>query len=270
MNRLFAFFAIIYLAGASTSHALSGGPFDNGFGSAGLEDGAVYQAVLSYRNGNGFCYFHPEANIVGENLASPLAFNARGSLQNRSVLYYKGITYVGSAIGMTDPDTRYIQCTINATSDLANTGVQQQQNNQNAIGGAAGGATQTASTNVGLAITTSNRGFMVNGNWEAMMRKMSPTRRFIGEGELVFLSPTGADAVAGLAYQGYSGLINAIVQAVSGLGNNFNPAIFTQAQVAINNALSSLPGFLAGAGLDSVQESGDTVKVKVRGTLRYL
>jgi hypothetical protein len=129
---------------------------------------------------------------------------------------------------------------------------------------------QSSAVSVATAILSNNRGFLANGQWEAKMNKMSPTRRFFGRGELVFLSPSGADAVAGLAYTGYSGLIAAIVQAVGGLGGTFNPAIFTQAQNAIGAALTALPTFLAGAGLDSVQNSGDTVKVGVRGTLRYL
>ncbi len=246
---------------APSAQAIVGGPFDNGGQSVSLTKG-IYQAVLSFKNGNGFCYFNPDQRLVSENLTNILDYDGRGDIQNRAVIYYKGITYVGSALGFADTEDRYVQCSINGGSELGFSV------SQTTSTGAGAGLNQ-ASSSVSDVVVSSNRGFIVNGNWEAKIDRTAPTSRFSGKGELLFLAPTGADSVAGLAYSGYAGLIGAIVNAVSNLGGTFNPAIFTQAQLAIDNALLALPGHLAGAGLDSPLTSGDTVKVKVRGSIRY-
>jgi len=259
MKRYFLL-AVLFLAfDARQASALVGGPFDNGSHSSQLENG-LYQAVMTMRNGNGFCYFHPEADIVPEDPSNLLSYQGRGTKQNRAIIYYKGITYVGSAFGMADPESRYIQCSINGGSDL---GFSVSQVANNAAGVAVSGAS------VSDVVVRNDRGFTVNGNWEAKIRDTSPTLKFSGKGELVFIAPTGADSIAGLAYQGYSGLIGAIINAVGGLSGSFNPAIFTQAQLAIDNALTALPAYLAGAGVDSTLQNGDQVRIKVRGTFRY-
>jgi hypothetical protein len=260
MKRYFLL-AVLFLAfDARQASALVGGPFDNGSHNAQLENG-IYQAVLTMRNGNGFCYFHPEANIVPENPNNVLDYQGRGNTRNRAVVYYKGVTYIGSAIGMADPESRYIQCSINGGSDLGFSVSQTSSED---------GGVSTSGSAVSDVVVRNDRGFIMNGNWEAKIRDTSPTLKFNGKGEMTFIAPTGADSIAGLAYQGYSGLIGAIISAVGGLTGSFNPAVFTQAQVAIDNALTALPGFLAGAGVDSTLENGDSVKVSVRGTLRYL
>lgn len=263
MKRYFLLVLLFLVADARQASALVGGPFDNGSHSAELENG-IYQAVMTFKNGNGFCYFHPEADIVPEDPNNLLAYQGRGTKQNRAVLYYKGISYVGSAFGMADPESRYIQCTINGGSDLGFSVSQTNTNNNNS------GGVNTSGASVSDVVVRNDRGFTVNGNWEAKIRDTSPTLKFTGKGELVFIAPTGADSIAGLAYQGYSGLIGAIITAVGGLNGSFNPAIFTQAQLAMDNALTALPAYLAGAGIDSTLDNGDTVKIKVRGTFRYL
>lgn len=259
MKRYFLL-AVLFLAfDARQASALVGGPFDNGSHNGQLENG-IYQAVLTMRNGNGFCYFHPEADIVPEDPSNILSYQGRGTKQNRAIIYYKGVTYIGSAFGMVDPESRYVQCSINGSSDL---GFSVSQTSSNATGTIATGSS------VSDVVVRNDRGFVVNGNWEAKIRDTSPTLKFSGKGELVFIAPTGADAIAGLAYQGYSGLIEAIISAVGGLSGSFNPAIFAQAQLAIDNALIALPAYLAGAGIDSTLDNADRVKVSVRGTMRY-
>jgi hypothetical protein len=264
MNKITSLLFFLAMT-ASPAFALSGGPFDNGGTAARLEDGAVYQAVLSFRGGSGFCYFHPEQSLVPEDISVSNTTNIRGSIQNRSVIYYKGISYVGGAFGMSDPDSRYISCIINGNSDITTSNTTSNQNTNNQ------GGLNTSTVSITNSVVSSNRGFVVNGQWEARMNQMAPTRRFTGKGELVFVPPTGTDAVAGLAFSGYAGLIQAIVQSVGGV-TDFTETIidvYGTAQAAINNALAALPGFLTGAGLDAVQDSGDTVRLRVRGTIRY-
>jgi hypothetical protein len=266
MKRFFAPTLVALIAFTQSASAIVGGPFDMGLHSAQLENG-VYQAAMTYKNGNGFCYFSPTANIVSPLGPQDTAGIAnRGEINNRAVLYYKGITYVGSAFGMADPDANYIQCSINGSSELVNTTTTQNNNN-----GFFFGSSSTSSSS--SSIVTSNRGFGVNGSWEAKFKQTAPVKRFIGKGELVFLAPTGPDAIAGLAFTGYSNLINAITTSVGNAGSvglgSISPGLYEDAQLAIDSALDSLGPRLAGAGLDATLDNGDAVKIRIRGTMRY-
>lgn len=269
MKRFFALSLITFASLTQQASALVGGPFDNGFHSGLLENGGVYQAVMTFKNGNGFCYFNPEAQIVAEaGTADTVNIDARGEMDNRAVVYYKGVTYLGSAIGMADGDTKYVQCSINGSSEASQT-TQTQQNNNNIFGFGA-----TSTTSASNTIIASQRGFTMNGNWEAKFKQTAPVLRFVGKGELTFIAPSGPDSIAGLAYQGASGLIDAIINSVGNAGQTglgtIDPTLYSTAQAAINSILTALPAQLAGAGLDATQENGDVVKIKVRGTLRYL
>jgi hypothetical protein len=269
MTRFFASFVIAGLALSSmTSKALAiaGGPFDNGLPSAQLESGGFYQAVMLLRNGNGFCYFTPEATFAPEQLDNPLVgINGRASLQNRSVIYYRGVTYVGSAFGLTDPEAGSLQCSINAGSELVSQSTQNQTQanffnfNQNTV-------------SVGNQIVASSRNFTVNGNWVARFSSTAPVRRFRGQGELAFLSPTSTDAIANLALQSYTNFIsaiNAFLSSANNGGNNFNTGLFSEAQNAIDNALTGLQPFLDNAGVDPAGDNAITEKIRVRGTFRF-
>ena len=284
MKRFFAPVLIALATLTQNASALVGGPFDNGYNSAQMEAGGVYQAFLTFRNGNGFCYFSPTANFATDfgTQAAPVA--NRGKINNRAVLYYKGITYIGSAIGTADREVGYIQCSINASSELTNANANGSGGNTSASGlgialnlaggGNFQGGSSTGSGGNPTTVISSARGFTMNGNWEAKVKRAAPTMRFAGKGELVFLSPAGSDAIAGLALSAYSGLINAIINAVGNAGQTVGadipPGLFIDAQNSIDSLLDALPGRLVGAGLDATKDNGDIVKVKVRGTFRYL
>jgi hypothetical protein len=263
MTRLFSLFAIAGLAlVASTSNALAiaGGPFDNGLPSAGLDNG-VYVANLKFRNGNGYCYFHPEADFT--NLTNGLLEN-RGSIRNRSILYYKGVTYMGAAFGMADPEAQTIQCTINASSEasITQTNTQQQSNFFNF---------SQSSVTLSAQVVSSARNFTVNGNWEGKFNKTAPVLRFTGKGELAFLSPANADAISNLALTSFANFISAInAYYAGGAGNAVGTPDFRTAQEAIANALNAIPPFLAGAGVESAYKNAERERVFVRGTFRYL
>jgi hypothetical protein len=269
MTRLSSLFAITGLAlMASTTNALAiaGGPFDNGMPSAQLEEGGVYQANMKLKNGNGYCYFHPEQRIVPEDFTNATFYNARGSVQNRAVIYYKGVTYIGSAFGFTDTEANVIQCTINGSSEASytQTTTQTQANFFNF---------SQSSVAVNSQIAASTRNFTVNGNWEGRFNKTAPTRRFTGKGELAFLSPTGSDAIANLALQSYANYINAINNFYSSsvlVGNVNILDFFLGGQQAISNALNAIPPFLAGAGIAAADANSIKERVYVRGVFRYL
>jgi hypothetical protein len=272
MTRFFSLAAIAGLALSSMTTqalAIAGGPFDNGLPSAQLENGGVYQATLSLRNGNGYCYFRPDAQISPEILGQPQAgVNAKGTLSNRSVIYYKGVTYVGSAFGMSDPEGNYLQCSVNAGSELVN---QQTQTGQGQNNNTFNFNQNTAS--VTNQIVASARNFTVNGNWEAKFTQTAPTRRFRGSGELVFLAPTAADAVANLALQSYANFISAInaffaagpADTIGGESPDF-----ILGQEAISNALNAIDPFLSRAGVDNAFKNGTRENIQVRGVFKYL
>jgi hypothetical protein len=222
----------------------------------------VYVANLKFRNGNGYCYFHPEAdfaNITG--VAG--AIENRGSIRNRSVIYYKGVTYMGAAFGMADPEAMTIQCSINGSSEasISATSTQQNANFFNF---------SQSSVTVSAQVVSSARNFTVNGNWEGKFNKTAPVLRFTGKGELAFLSPASADAVANLALSSFSNFISAINAYYAGGGVPGVAPQFDVAQTAITNALNAIPPFLAGAGIDPAYANAQKERVFVRGTFRYL
>lgn len=265
MKRFFAPLALLLSAFSTNVMAFSGGPFDNGFQSAALERNSIYQATLNFTNGSGFAYFSPTAQLVSPDPTTVTGLDSRGSIRNRVVLYYKGISYVGSAFGEVDAEARNVQCTFNASSELSYQATQQsQQSNLFTFA-------QTSSS-VATNIVSSNRSYTVNGNFQAKVTQTAPTFRFKGTGEVAFLSPNGKDSVAGVAFNGYSGLINAIVTAVGNatVGANFSAAVFQQAQAAINSALADLPTQLSGAGIDVTFRNAQVHHLSVVGTRRYL
>lgn len=264
MKRFACLITVILATFGGNAHAWVGGPFDGGLHSSTLSRNSIFQAVLSFENGSGYVYFSPTQALTGDDINNTANVDGRAGIRNRSVLYYKGITYVGSAFGVNDDEARYVQGSLNATSELSFS-----SQTTNAQGQ---GANQTTTSSVSTTIVNSSRSFLVNGNFEAKVYQTSPSYRFRGEGQLAFISPNGTDAVAGLAFNAYSGLIDAIISAVANaaVGANFNPAVFTQAQIAINEALNDLPALLAGAGVDSTFDSAQKIKVKVSGTRRYL
>ena len=263
MKRFFALSLIGLTALTQQASAIVGGPFDNGYPSAALENGAVYQAAMTFKNGNGYCYFSPEQEPVPEDGTNILQYDRRTSMRNRAIVYYKGISYVGSAFGMADLEARYVQCVMNGASEFG-------------YSSTAGTSTTAGTTTTATASTTivqSQRSFVFNGSWEAKIKQSSPTMRFYGKGEMTFITQLGPDAVSTLRFSAAELLINSIAALVASLaeGNDtVDPAIFSAAQTAIDNVLNNLESNLSVGALDQAQDFGDVVKMKVRGTLRYL
>ena len=277
MKRIFASAAILLTALNSPVSAMSGGPFDNGLQSASLDRGAIYQAILTFGNGSGFCYFSPTANIAangftagGSTVLGGQAFtDTRGSITSRVVVYYKGLTYVGGAMGTTDVEARTVQCSMNANTN-ANQSQSSTGTSQSSTGFSTGsGSTASTAGAISQYILSNPNSFTMNGDFVARIYQTAPTLRFRGTGELSFIAPNQADAKAGLAFSGYSGLINAIVTSVgnANVGANFNANVFTLAELAIQNALAALPP------LTTIQEALQAAEIRhlsVYGTRRYL
>ncbi|MCB1227602.1 MAG: hypothetical protein KDK99_17425 [Verrucomicrobiales bacterium] len=267
------------LLGTSPVLAITGGPFDNGDPGLMLsERGGFYAMTFSFKNGNGYGVFTPDSQLFGGLSAnsgtssSGAAFFDRGSLYtdnsfdatrsgNRSVFYYKGVTYVGACMGYPDLEARTITGTCNATSDSASFTQQTGTSNSG----------QQNSLSNSSVLVQNNTGFILNMGWEGKITRTSPTLRFNGKGEIAVLSPTGNASVVNLSYQAYQGLINAIISSTAQLRQANNaPVDFTSSQVAIDNALDSLAARVAaGGGVGPTYTDADIVKVKVSGSRRF-
>jgi len=271
MKRIIAFLAIGFSALTGQAHAWVGGPFDNGWHNASFENG-VYQAALTFKNGGGYSYFSPNQAIASDDAATPTLIDQRGSRRNRAVLYYKGISYVGSAFGTADGEARDIQCTMNGSSEATvQPGTTQQQTTT--------GNSQFSSTSLANAVVSSSRSFIFNGHWEGKITSTAPSLRFSGKGELCFLAPGGVDSIAGLAFDSYADLVAAIITAVGNAdtsGSGFPAAFFTSAGTAVQDLLREMAdpttdvgGLIAKTGIDSSFENAEVIKMKVTGTRRF-
>ncbi len=272
MKKIFLTLASLALLSSGKVLAWAGGPFDNGDPAGVLTERAgYYQATFTFLNGNGYGIFTPDAQFFGGldgTSSTGAAFFDRGTMYtnnsftpthsaNRSVFYYKGMTYVGACMGFVDLEKRRIQGTANATSDDI-TAVQQSANSGNT-----GSTLSNSST-----IVQNNANFILNVGWEGFIKKTAPTLRFRGKGELTVLSPSGTSTTAALAYRGFSGLIDAINASVA----NSNAGIgaqFTAAQVAIQSALTALGPYLSSGSVDQRNNEADHAKVKVFGSRRF-
>ncbi len=244
-----------------------------------LERGSFYQCQFSFKNGNGYGIFTPDAQLTGGlrgagtgaggGAGGQASFYDSGALYtnnsfdaqrnaNRSVFYYKGVTYFGTCFGMPDIEARTIVGSANATSDPDAVSTSQ--------GGGSGGSLQNTST-----IIENNTGFSLNCGWEAKIHRTKPTLRFRGKGELAVLSPTGNSSLTNLAFDAYRSLIGAIVQSTSNLQNATNaPVNFTSSQQAIDQALDSLRDKVSEtSGTDATYREADVTPLLVNGTRRY-
>jgi hypothetical protein len=279
MRILFLTLASLALLSSGKVWAFAGGPFDNGDpGGLLMERNGFYQCTFSFRNGTGYGVFTPDAQLIGGLIGQgggggtgQTAFYDRGNLYtensfdtqrnaNRSVFYYKGVTYVGGCFGMPDIEQRTINGTCNATSDDSTTVAQS---------GQAGG--QASSLVNSSTIVQNNTGFVLNCGWEGKITRTRPTMRFKGKGELSVLSPTGNASITNLAFQAYQGLIGAIIQSTSNLQNaTAAPVNFNSSQQAIENALDALQARVTnGSGTDPTYEEADVLPLKVVGSRRF-
>lgn len=276
MKRIFATIAILLTGLNTQAFALAGGPFDNGMQSASLDRNAIYQAILTFPNGSGYVYFQPTANIAANGVTAGYATSVgtlnvadtRGSNTTRSVLYYKGLTYVGGCFGAADYEAKSITATLNASTNAQQSQLtnQTQSNNTSFFGGSTGAAANANA--ISTTIISNSFSFFCNGEFNAKIYQTAPTMRFSGTGELSFLAPNQNDAKAGLAYTGFSGLVNSIITAVgnANVGAFFDATVFTQAQQAIQSAVNALPPLTS---IDQAFAAGQIVKMTVSGTRRY-
>ena len=253
MKKIFLFIQISALMAGLPAFAISGGPFDNGTYSILLERAGVYEAAYSFKNGSGYSQWTAD-NSQGESAAggtltsnlgqgSLILANGGGSNNaNRTVLYYKGVTYFGAAMGQVDYNARTIQGFGNASSDYTLTSGTSQSTS-------VGFVSSTSSAFSTDTVVSSGRSYTANINWTGKITDTTPQLRFSGSGELAIIAPNGSEAIASLAYTGYSDLIDAINQSVSQVGQaaftTFNPGTYTTGAAAIAGILGGTAGTAA-------------------------
>lgn len=174
MKRIFSLLAVLTLGLSTHASAWTGGPFDNGDYSILIERGGIYQCTFSFRNGSGMALFNENNSFE---TATGTSVTGMFSINNRSVFYYKGITYFGTATGIVDVDARRVTGFTNGNSDYATT---------TATG------TGPGQSNTGLARPTyvgfnDNIGNVANSTFTAKITSTRPILRFRGNGTVTFM-----------------------------------------------------------------------------------
>jgi hypothetical protein len=285
MKKIFLTIASVALMSNSNVWALAGGPFDNGDpGGLLMERGGFYQCQFSFENGNGYGIFTadsylggnlPNANQAAGSSNQQIGVFNRGSLYtpnsgaglghnaNRSVFYFKGVTYVGGCFGFMDMHARQVQGTCNASS---NEDITQQTLSQNT--GGLINASQTAQTFQPLVINA--EGSILNLGWTGKVISSRPNLRFRGKGELTVVT-VGKD-VKQLATKTYSDLLNAITNSLEASVSVDNPPAgydpFGDARQAIEDSLNDLNDILKDPNFDS-QAPPEVMPVRVTGNRRF-
>jgi hypothetical protein len=261
--------------------ALAGGPFDNGDpGGLLLERGSFYQCQFSFKNGNGYGYFTPDSYLGGNlpsssqnlsgssqqvgvfnrgSLYTPNSGAALGHNANRSVFYYKGVSYVGGCFGFVDVQARQVQGVCNGSS---NETITQQTLSQN-TGGLINASQSTATTQP---LVINDVGNILNVGWTGKVIDTRPNLRFRGKGEMTVVG-TGRD-VKQLATTAYTQLVDAIAQSLTTFDTIINVDIYGDAADAIAEALDDLNTLLKDPAYDSGTPP-DILQVRVTGSRRY-
>ncbi len=256
MKRISLLLASLTLGVASTASALVGGPFDNGDYSALLDNSGVYQAAFRFENGSGFAQFGTNVDIATfVDINSTGGTGLRGSTfsyLNRSIIYYKGVTYLGTAFGTVDHASKRIEGVTNGNSDVR-TNSQSGGNNQNNSQSLAA-ATTSLLNNGGV-------GFPCNTRWRAKITATKPIVRFSGTGELTVINPS-LDQVA------YAAIVALLTGSQNASTSGQTLSVAAQMQQLINavtdpNASSVIPS------ADKIADTSDVVPMTVFGSRQF-
>lgn len=281
MKKIFLTIASVALMSNSNVWALAGGPFDNGDpGGLLMERGGFYQCQFSFRNGNGYGIFTPDSylggnlpnsNNTGASSSQQTGVFNRGSLYtpgnannplqhnaNRSVFYFRGVSYVGGCFGFVDNHSKEVQGVCNASS---NEEITQQTLSQNT--GGLINASQSTETEQPLVINS--RLNVLNVGWIGKVISSRHVLRFRGRGELT-VTPQESDGgnINNLAFTAYSGLITAITSSVGNSGGAGTSPDYEAASEAIQNALSDLDTYGQPASAPD-----EVIPVRVTGNRRF-
>jgi hypothetical protein len=177
MKKLFSVIAGLALFSGSQAFAWVGGPFDNGDYSATLDNEGIYQATFRMKNGTGFAQFGTNVDLFASTSSGDAGGSStdltNGSYLNRSLIYYKGITYFGSATGTVDMERRRIDGITNGYTEASATSTTSSDS-----------GTVSASQTI---VFNGGRGFSCNSMWIAKITQTYPVLKFNGSGEFTAL-----------------------------------------------------------------------------------
>ncbi len=188
-------FALVMSFSAS-AFALVGGPFDNGDFSELLDQNGIYQWVASFPNGLGQGQFN-DTTSVGPTLTGSTSGTATtntgiGTVQDRSIFYYKGVTFFGQCFGQVDLSSKTISCVTNGSSD---TTISTSSSSSN---GSTTGQ-QSATSASGTITNNGNLGMVANSEWNGNITSTNPTLVFHGTGQLTVIPPNVQSLIGSLA-----------------------------------------------------------------------
>lgn len=248
MKRFSLILASLVLLLGTKASAFKGGPFDNGDYNSLLDNSGVYQVAFRFSNGSGFAQF---GNNVNQELFLPTAGagttaapSTTFSTLNRSIIYYKGLTYLGTCWGMVDHERRIVHGVTNGNSDI--------------------GTTQTTTGGTGT-VSSSNTlifngvGFPANTEFECKIHTTHPVLKFAGRGELTIVNPSFTQT----AFTALSNFVAGIAPATGAAADPLD--------VQINALIAGLQT-LQGTGTDlipsanNVSETSERVKMTVFGS----
>lgn len=190
MKRISLILASLVLVFATKASAFKGGPFDNGDYSGLLDNSGVYQVSFRFSNGSGFAQFGNNVDVtafVTTTGGATVTPSATYSIFNRSVIYYKGMTYLGTCYGMVDHERKIVSGVTNGNSDVNTT-----TTTTTTTGALAGVFPTAATTNL---FNNGNVGFPCNTNFNCKITNEYPILRFNGRGELTVINPSLGTAI---------------------------------------------------------------------------
>jgi hypothetical protein len=243
MKRISLILASFVLLSGGKASAFVGGPFDNGDFSSLLDNSGVYQVAFRFSNGSGFASF---GNNVDTELFLPttggtaVAPASTFSVLNRSVFYYKGVTYMGTCTGMVDHERKIVSGVTNGNSDITTSQT------------TTTGGTQTASTN---SLVFSGLFFPANSEFRCKITNSHPILKFHGTGELSIINPS----TTAVALQAISTIILSNPDTTDNIGEQLDDLL-----TALTNNAPALAAAIPSA--ESTFQNSDRVKMKVFGS----
>jgi hypothetical protein len=234
------------LAAVPQAQAWVGGPFDSGDYNILHEREGVYQATMTYKNGSGFCQFAQD-NALGAQTTGTGTSLSVFSLENRSLLYYKGLTFAGIATGVVDFEARKVHGFTNGSTTV--------QTNATSGGGS---SSDFVIVNGGF---VGDPGFgYSNSTFTAKISSTAPLLRFSGKGEASFVMDQDMasvqDAVTDTIFPAYWADVVAT-----------NPVITPEIASAGVGVLLDLLAQVN--SIEAVEQRMERVKTKVFGSRRY-
>ncbi len=247
MKRISLILASMVLIFGTKASALSGGPFDNGDYSSLLDDTGVYQVSFRFSNGSGFAQFgtNVDLELFLPTSTGTTTTSSTFSVLNRSLIYYKGVTYLGTCVGMVDHERKIVSGVTNGNSDVSTS--------QTTTSG-------TSTVSSANSLIFNGLGFPCNTEFICKITKTYPILRFNGKGELSIVNPT----TAAVALAALSQLIStASAGSGSGIGNDLGTQISNLVSALTSNS-ADIAALIPSA--EQTRAAMDHVPMKVFGS----